>query len=333
MPDGLLTPDLYFRSRYGTADAAEAGGEWLLVEAFDGAWQIPLIVRTINDEDRDATSPYGYSGVYADNAIGPIDITNAYDRTLEALRQLGVVSVFVRHSPLVSQAPARPGQLSVVADHPTVAVGVVDPELMWSRLEGRCRTSVRKAIKCGFTADVRHAAPSDLAPGAPFRTLYEATMARRGARELYLFSDAYYQDLLSALQEDLLISTVHSADGDVQAAALLMRHANFLHYHLSGSTPEAARAGGNNLMLWHALEYAAENGVELFHLGGGLKGEDALFKFKRSFGGQIRTYSASGLIVNEDRYSALSCNDWQGHQVDRALESVDFFPSYRARVT
>lgn len=327
VPRGLVSPDIYFTPAYGGVDASEANGTWRLLEMFDGGWLIPLAVRPLANGVKDATSPYGYSGVYAAANLSDRDLDTAWRETITALSDLGIVSAFLRHSPLVQQAPRTANQVSVVEDHPTTAVDIGPEEGMWERMEGRSRTAVRKAIKAGYTNAVRPVAGEDLVEGSPFRNLYESTMTRREAVPSYTFSDGYYTKLLTALGPNLAISEVISPDGTTHAAALLMRHGRFLHYHLSGSQVEAARLGVNNLLLWGALKYAGTIGVTQFHLGGGLRGEDALFKFKRAFGGRRFTYSATGLVVNEAVYDDL---------VGRSLGSRAHlgerrhFPAYRA---
>lgn len=326
-PKGLVSPDIYFTPAYGGVDASEANATWVLLEMFDGGWLIPLAVRSLANGLKDATSPYGYSGVYAAETLSDRDLVTAWRETTRALSDLRVVSVFLRHSPLVEQAPRTASQVSVVEDHPTTAVDVGPDERMWERMEGRSRTAVRKALKAGYTNVVRAVAGEDLVEGSPFRTLYESTMARREAAPSYTFSDGYYTKLRAALGPNLAISEVISPEGTTHAAALLMRHGRFLHYHLSGSQVEAARLGVNNLLLWGALKYAGTIGVTQFHLGGGVRGEDALFKFKRAFGGRRFTYSATGLVVDEAAY-----DDLVGRSRGSAAPKVDsrHFPAYRA---
>src|SRR5664279_435531 len=100
-PDLLPSPDVYFRKGYGRAASITDRGEWVLLEAFDGNWQVPLILRTLTDGAKDAMSPYGYSGVYASPALSAMQIQEAWSATVKVLRELGVISVLLRHSPLV----------------------------------------------------------------------------------------------------------------------------------------------------------------------------------------------------------------------------------------
>jgi len=330
VPVGLTSPDVYFSQTYGRAAGVSDDGEWILLEAFGGAWQVPLVVRDLGDGAKDAISPYGYSGVYASTSLTSVDIQAAWSATVSALRELEVISVLLRHSPLVPQAPDLPGLISIVRGHPTIVVEPANVGSAWDSLAGTCRTRIRKALKNGYTGDVRQASSQDLAPHGDFRRLYEQTMQRLGATPLYFFSDRYYKELAEGLGSDLLVAEVRNAKGVPVSSALLMRHAHLLHYHLSGSNPDGARMGSNNLMMWTAAEFSAEQGLGQFHLGGGLNGRDGLFHFKQTFGGRELMYDVSGLIVNHESYQTRTkrAQEERGTGAEHHVKPT-FFPAYR----
>jgi hypothetical protein len=74
-----------------------------------------------------------------------------------------------------------------------------------------------------------------------------------------------------------------------------MSHAQRIHGHLSCSDRDDARMGSNNLMFWTATQFAIDQGLRQFHLGGGVEPRDGLFRFKHTFGGRELEYSVSGL--------------------------------------
>lgn len=321
--DGHLAhPDVYFTPEYGRAVTDEHSGErWTSVQRFGGAWQMPLVIRPLGDGLSDAVSPYGYAGVSVDPGLDPRETAAVWPDVLAELRDHGLVSIFLRHSPLVPQAALPEGARPVITGHPTQLVDVADPEQTWAQLRGRCRTSVRKAEKLGATGGIRPATATDLGEESPFRTLYEGTMRRRDASSSYLFPNRYYTRLLDALGPDLLVGEVRNPAGTVIASCLLMRHGHLMHYHLSGSDAEGAASGATNLLLWSACRSAPEHGVTSFHLGGGMTAHDALHRFKESFGGRELLYRASGLVVDPVQYARLSAG--------RDAPS-SFFPRYRA---
>ena len=316
-------PDVYFTPGYGQAECRSATENWLGITRYDGLFRLPLVVRPIRDGLWDAASPYGYSGAYADPSLSADDLARAWSHVYEVLRERRIVSAFLRHSPLVPQAPLPTPHITVVRGHPTVAVDVGHLETAWSGLQGRCRTAIRKARNHGVTVDVGPADLEELLPGSDFRALYEATMQRRAAAGFYFCGDDYYAQLHRALGEDLLLARARNADGAVLSAALFLRHGALLHYHLSGSGPEAGRVGATNLLLWSAAEHGSPAGVQLLHLGGGTGWEDPLYRFKASFGPRRLDYRATGLVIDPAAYDQLTEDAPDG-------ATTTFFPAYRA---
>jgi hypothetical protein len=329
LPDGLSSPDVYFTPGYGRAACVTEGGEWALLEAFDGAWQMPLIVRTLIDGTKDAITPH-YSGVYASPSLSSIQVKEAWSATITSLRKLGVISVLLRDSPLVPQAPQLPWQQSIARGHPTIVLEPTDSDSAWSDLEKRCRTKVRKALKNGYTGAVREAEQQDLAEGSDFRRLYEATMDRVDAAPVYSFGDEYYQQLFDGLGSDLLLAEVRDQTGAVVSSSLNMRHADRVHGHLTGSNADERQMGTNNLLKWIMIQFVLDHGLRQFHIGGGVGHDDGLFKFKRSFGGHELEYGISGLIIDPEAYAAhVQRRAKECDTTSDALMTANFFPAYR----
>lgn len=330
LPDGIPSPDVYFLPGYGRAASVPEGGEWILFEAYDGDWQVPLILRKLVDGMQDAISPYGYSGVYASPSLTPAQIRQAWSGTVNRLRDLGVISALLRHSPLVPQALDLPGLHSIIVGHPTIVLEPTDRDSAWSGMAGTCRTTTRKAIKNGYTGDTRPATGPDLAPGGDFRRLYEETMRRRDAAPGYFFCDDYYRKLLGGLGPNLIISEVRDQLGVVVSSGLLMRHEQRLHGHLGGSTVEDARMGSNNLLTWIEMQFAIDRNVRQYHLGGGINPRDDLFRFKRRFGGRELEYVVSGLIVDHGLYQTQTQHRAEECETTtEALLASSYFPAYR----
>lgn len=333
VPDGLPSPDVYFTPGYGEAARLTEDGDWVLLEAFDGAWQVPLIVRSLSDGTKDAASPYGYSGVYASPSLTSVQVQQAWVATTTRLRELDIISVLLRHSPLVPQPADLPGLRSIVSGHPTIVLEPVDRDSAWAGLEKNCRKKVRKALKNGYAGEVRPATSQDLASGSDFRRLYDLTMQRLHAEPLYFFDDDYFMALFDGLGSSLLIAEVRDQMGAVASSALLMRHAQRLHTHLSCSHPDDAQMGSNNLLMWTATQFAVDQDLRQFHLGGGLGSRDGLFTFKRSFGGRELEYRVSGLVIDGEAYQAYVKN--RAKECDTTPDELlasNYFPAYRGGV-
>ncbi|MGC4808146.1 GNAT family N-acetyltransferase [Micromonospora sp. DT233] len=329
----LPWPDVYFTPGYGSAAALAEQAPWRLTHWHDRVL-VPYLLRRVDAAHHDGISPYGYCGVHVRPGTTPADFAEFWAGAVSAWRAAGMVSMFLRFSPLDPHSAAVVRAAGVArldwrGDTVTVPVGD-GAAAVWAAMAGRSRTAVRKAERVGLTADLRPAGRDDVTAGSPFRLLYERTMGRVGGTPGYLFTDPYYQTLTAGLGKDLLLTEVTGADGATVASALVLRHGDRAHYHLSGSEPAAARDGANNLLLWTVLRWAAETGCALVHLGGGRSPDDSLFAFKRSFGGRRTPFHTASVVLDARRYRALVAARARelGRPVD-ALAADGFFPAYR----
>jgi len=334
---GFPSPDVYFLPEFGRVASIADDGDWVLLEDHEGAWQVPLIVRTLVDGTKDAISPL-YTGIFASPSLSHQQVRRAWSETVDCLRARDVISVVLRQSPFLPQVPDLlpdlPELLSIASGRPTVLLQPTDAESAWNDLVGTCRTRVRKALKNGYTGNIRPATGQDLQPHGDFRRLYEQTMQRIDAVPLYFFSDDYYEALLEGLGPNLLLAEVRDQAGNVGASALILRDEHCLHYHLTGSNPDDARMGVNNLMLWTATQHAIEQGIHQFHLGGGNSPYDSLFHFKHTFGGRELKYGISGQIIDHDQYQAQTESRARACDVTAdTLLATGYFPAYRAGTT
>lgn len=331
-----FVPDVYFSERYGLVDAAVLGGTWMTIAEPDGSWQMPLLLTELGDGLREATSPYGYSGIYVTPEIGDAAVAERSQRWIaarELLRELRIVSVFLRFSPMDpgSAAASVPLEgLDVRRSGTTYIVEIGEPDDMWNRMEGRARTAIRKARRNGLTGSVRPFAGDDAEPGSDFRMLYEDTMKRVEADPRYWFEDSYYRGLVATRGPAPQI--VEVADGDVVvAASLVLQHGDRAHYHLSGSSPEASRIGANALLVWSMLEWCKASDLRICHLGGGRDESDGLAKFKRSFGGQASDFHVGTSVVDLNAYTRLTrTRADEVKTTPEVLEATKFFPAFRA---
>ncbi|MFF1571169.1 GNAT family N-acetyltransferase [Leifsonia sp. NPDC058292] len=331
---GVNPPSVYFSYEYGTAGLS-GGASWVCLHDETGAWQLPVILAPIGESGRyEATSPYGYTGIRISPSVSPDDSVALWAEAVERLREIGVVSLFLRFAPFDPVSAERSGVLDGIAlrhaSH-TVLVPTIAEEQVWSGMRGRARTSVRKAKASGLTARFEAVRPHHVAPGSPFRRLYAETMDRVGAASHYHFTDEYFESLASDLCDELYIASVDDASGDTVAASLVLADSRTMHYHLSGSTPAGARAGANNLLIWHILTSAIAHGRGQVHLGGGVTPNDSLFAFKSAFGGDVVPFFVGSSVIDPVAYGDLVRlrAEELGTPAARLLES-DYFPAFRA---
>lgn len=330
-------PSVYFSREYGEA-GLEPTKRWICVTDSENRWLLPLIVFPIEGSQKfEATSPYGYAGIFVDPSLSDEQVAELWSATVELLRELRVVSLFLRFAPFDDVSALRSGLLpglTVRKVSETILVPTPNEEGIWAGMRGRARTAIRKAEATGLTASFRIAEPADLAQSSPFRELYESTMSRVDAAPSYFFPQEYYDDLLNGLGESLKICTVSGPSGDALAACLVMADEDTFHYHLSGSDPEGARAGANNLLIWELLRAAVADGKSRVHLGGGVSPGDSLYRFKDSFGGDSVEFRVGSAVIDEAEYGRLV--DRRSADIGVAPEILlgsSYFPAFRATVS
>lgn len=333
-------PDTYFEPGYGSAAACMESGEWEVAIYGDGAILYPYIKRPIDESlglkgRFDLVSPYGYSGAWARPDTSLAQWRSFRKAMRESAPSRGFIAEFFRLGSLV---PGRENLLGADTEihgtrfNDTVVINLSDGlERYWTQSAGRSRTAIRKAQRLGYEGHIREAHVSDLTTGSPFRLLYEQTMQRLQAADVYLLPDEYYSDLLGALGENLTLCQVRDSSGDVGSAALFMRSGKTLHYHLAGSAREAARDGANNLLIHTAIDWAIKHGIQRLHLGGGTRPNDGLFRFKQGFSRNTLEYWLAKSVLQKDEYLTLCKARAQLLGVNlEQLDAAGFFPTYRA---
>lgn len=326
--DAAPTPDVYFRPGYCRAYEAAGEGQAVAVRT-DGAL-FPLLLRALpfGQDGFDAVTPYGYGGLL------PLvrDASVLGSDPVSDLRQLrdwcvteGVVSVLIRLHPLLGKF-AHLGEedgVSIREHGPTTAVDLSRVED--GQLDGMAKgrkgdlNLARRELEVSWDADEEAL--------EQFRMVYDETMIRIGAGASYLLPREYYRTLVDGLGESLGVALARRGDEVVGGSLFLAdRSGRFAHYHLSGTTDAGRKLKAGTLLVHEGAVWAAERGCELLHLGGGTRGADSLYSFKRSFGGDEHTYSFATIVADESRYEELVARRAEEPEPPRP----DFFPAYRA---
>ena len=334
-------PDFYFTPNYGAAAAVMDGGEWFVATWNDGKILFPFIKRKLPDELSngvvlfDVISPYGYSGTYVHSDASTQDFMQFRKALSEYFVENKVVSEFQRQGSLVSGAAL----MNSVEGHDLcqTAETVLIPtnctyESAWDNYEGRARTKARKAKKLGYSWKARAAVVEDVAPDSEFRVLYNTTMSRLDASEYYFFSDEYFARLVGGFKGNAYSYEVRSSNDEAKIAGVFFTWNNTAHLHLVGNDLEAMRDGTGNLSYDGLIQWCCENpNIDQLHVGGGVSGQDSLFKFKQSFGGKPTPFYVSRTVHMQDEFDTL-CGLLATQQGVTSGEVISrkYFPQYRS---
>jgi hypothetical protein len=343
--DSASLCDVYYRPGYAYAYQVIGQGKAVAVLAETRGVRalFPLLLRPLNalrfapeESGLDVATPYGYGGLLLLDGVEQFGAQQGR-ALVEVLRdwcrQNQIVSAHIRLHPVVRQHEWFDG---AVSDHlrltllgPTTAINLHlwNSETASIATLNRGRRSdlnfARRYLRLTWTSDGR-ILQDDL---RLFYGLYEQRMTELEAGQDYHFAFDYYQALARGLGSRLEVA-IAWLDNKPVGGALFMIDRVMAHYHLSAANQLGRAQKATTLILNGAAERARQVHCQRLHLGGGVRGEDPLFAFKRSFGGELYRYSFLSLICDPLRYSRL---------VERRVTTphlpalrANFFPEYRA---
>lgn len=331
-----FTHDFYHLPGYLRMSAEDAGGKAVACHIVSDGCELflPLVIRPLPEwcgSGQDGQSPYGYPGPLVRWAAEATEeqksstLNTCLKTMTTALRELGLVSAFIRLHPLLPLPGAPLASHGLLFRHGvTVSMDLsLDEEALWKGVRKDHRYQVRQAQKQGLVVehDVEWHALDD------FLTAYHQTMARVDAAAHYYFDRRYIERMRSALDGRIHLLVVRES-ARVIAAALFVETNGIVQYHLSGTHDDCVELRPTKPMLWEAARWAKARGNKVFHLGGGVGAqEDSLFLFKAGFSARRHEFSTWRIIVDPDAYQRLS-----GLALDRRGSQApnDFFPAYRA---
>jgi hypothetical protein len=339
--------DVYHRAPYILASSQLESSEpiGLMVSLAERQFMVPTLVRTVigptGQSWKDATSPYGYGGVFCEAVDVQPEIVGELFRRLQTWcvdQQL--VCCVLRSHPLLEQqwlldAQSQVNFVEVRRGNPTVAVNLQE----WD--EGRqCPARLSKGRRSDLAFSRRSLRVTWNLPGDSqstieqldvFQKLYAATMLRLGADEFFRFPYSYYLRL-SELGKDIGIAIAWLDERPV-GAAIFMAGRTYAHYHLSATDQLGRENKAATLLVIAGAEWARERGCRTLHLGGGVGRNETLLNFKQSFGGSSHEYGYVELVADHSRYQAMCAIESPPWPYDQRLECrIRTFPVQRASV-
>jgi len=172
-----------------------------------------------------------------------------------------------------------------------------DLDALWNGLEGRARTTIRKAINSGVK--VRQASrETDL---DIYYDLHRETYLRTGARP---HPKTYFAAIWNHFVNHGIAQFFFAElGGSVVAAENFSIYKSAVCYWTGAASEKGLKVGANSLLQWTAMQWMVERGLSWYEVGeafpnikdGKLKG---LNDFKKSFGGNLYPFYKGRLPVN-----------------------------------
>lgn len=237
----------------------------------------PLMPYLEKGKYYDWTTPYGYGGPLVEGKVTIGWIIEFKKELEDYCKKNRIITQFFRFHPLLQNQKVIEKVCDVIYMKNTVYIDTSDKETIFKNMTPNNRNMVRKAIKNGIEIIKDNGERLD-----DFISIYEATMRRNGAEDYYFFERKYFDYLIQELKENIIFFYAMSGNKPI-SAAIFFYNDRYMHYHLSGTLPEYRNLAATNLLLSSAAQWAAEQGIEVMHLGGGVGTVDSLLEFKKHF--------------------------------------------------
>lgn len=271
----------------------------------------------------DLVTTYGYGGFLIEGEKSKENLDRLFKSYNIYCLEKEIISEFVRFHPLLLNNIGLESYYNIFTMGRTVSIELKSEDYIWDNLTSKNRNVIRKAKKNGV--EIYWGRSNELMRA--FEEMYNKTMDKDNADEYYYFNKNFYQSLLNDLKyNSLLFYAVFK--GKIIAMSMIMFSNKRIHYHLSASEQEFLRYAPTNLLLYEVACWGANNGYEVFHLGGGLGGkEDSLYRFKKAFNrNEHNEFSIGKKIFNQEIYDELIGIRKDDDKFDA---NTSFFPAYR----
>jgi hypothetical protein len=294
--------------------------------------QLPFAQQLGNPPGVDVISPYGYGGATFEG--DDADRKTAEELLEYALHsffvQMNVVSEFVREDLFTEHLAARHDGEHLVQQQNVVVDLRIPMEERWLRYVPKVRESVRHAERAGLRVEISNSA-SFL---EPFLGIYYDTMKRDHAKEYYFFPLDKLQHLHDSLQPNggLQYALVFLQDR-VISAQLLVLSADTMYSFLSGTDAAYFKSRPAELLKHKIIAWGHDKGYKSFVIGGGLKANDGLFRFKKAFEPSgLMDFWVRRVVWDKEQYDLLVADreKWKMGKGRTWRPEPSFFPAYRA---
>ncbi len=335
-----LNHDVYHLPEYVYLESKRTQSipEAISIAEDDKLFFLPYLLRRCDDlggdklatsEIFDVVSPYGYPGILLNPAAASSKefLELALSQLISAFRDKQVCSAFFRLHPILNQGLNEMYSADICQiTGETVAVDLnLSEEEIWSQTRSDHRKDINRLKRSGLVAK--------MVPFEPyineFIGMYQETMRKAGAAQLYYFDYDFFSSLLT-LGDHLHLGIIES-EGQMACGCLITECDGIVQTYLGGTKQQFLKQSPDKLLFDYVRLWAKERGNKVFHLGGGVgSSKDGVYNFKAGFSKQRYNFMTMRLITDEEKYRHLvelrakALNS----QAAELLQSK-FFPAYR----
>lgn len=329
---GSPGPDLFYRPEYCGLFRSVGEARLFVYRVGDTSVIYPFLLRKVNhiqglkgklkQELYDITSPYGYGGPLALTGVDRGDLHNFYRCFTAYCANNNIISEFIRFHPLLGNHRLLERYVKVERVSPVICIDLgKSEEEIWQGYERNNRKNINKAYREGLEVILEETT----AHFNDFISIYHDTLARNGAGRFYFFNGDFYEHIHKELKGNFLYAHTIK-DNRVISTELLLYNDNYIHSFLGGTLEQFFNYRPNNILKHEVIKWAKKRGIKYFLLGGGYRGGDGIYRFKRSFAPDGHLDFYIGKIVHNHEAVSMLENMMESR---KPRESEGYFPVYR----
>ena len=288
----------------------------------------PVIIGKEKTSCLDFITPYGYTGPLSSTSASAADITEFWSEVDNWYKNNEVVTEFIRFN-LSDNHLNYSG--AIVQTMLNVKGEIIDEDAQWTSFDHKVRKNVNKAKRENLTCEVYFKNIEDERI-KEFFGIYTSTMQRTNAAPHFFYSFDEFKRFISNNQKNAALCTVYF--GSIPVASELLLVSEETIYSFLGGTDEAYfDKRPNDFLKVEAINWARNQSIKYYVLGGGYGFEDGIFNYKKSFfPNNVVNYYSGRKIINSAVYDELikKSNAVRSASGLSELnkEDVSFFPLY-----
>jgi hypothetical protein len=319
--------DVYYSKEYvSLASVQEPGSVPMAIyfEVSDARVWYPFLLRPVPGWSgvTDIITAYGYGGPHLE---GNKERINEFYREFVSgfCLDANIVTETIRLHPLTQNHLLVGHVMDVMPVRKTIAVDLTPSyEEIVANFTYSRRTNIRKAKEKYYFEFCEGSGAGEI---DTFLNLYNSTMNRNHALSQYYFDKEYFVKLMKEtyLCKPQMVFLTYQGEA-ICGQVNLIGH-QFAHGHLTGSNFDYFHMRPNEVLIDHTIKRMKQEKAVLFHLGGGYKNDDGIFKFKESFSKNSKyVFYIGKQVLNEPIYKDILAS----LSIDPS-DYPDYFPSYR----
>lgn len=296
---------------------------------------MPFVFRKIIIKEKefpyfDVISPYGYNGPLFEDSVSKEDVVEFWKQVDQWYLDNNVIAEFIRFS-LNGNSKGYSGAL--IESLFNVRGNLLDNfEDQWTSFLPKVRNNYRKAVNYNLEFKVFHKDEITKDVIKIFNDIYVSTMNRNNADSIYFFSNSYFENLILSNLGNFSIAIAYY-EGIPISIELIISYRNTFFAFLGGTDAEYFSYRPNDFLRVKIIEWAIQNKMKHYVLGGGMKDGDGLYKSKKALfpkNEDVMFYTGRK-IVNKKIYRELcSIANTDFTKIQEEDLKNYFFPFYRS---